>query len=426
MRFVFNFWNFLSKVIDIMMLMYPPYRILRMRKSIRNPKVWFLGFAVIMSLAAYGSDFFFYRVPLWVTVILMLILGLFYTCVFYEGVFYVKAVLISTCVSVCMLVHLISGHFLMARGIELFSPQMTFFPLIFYFPAAVFLIRVTVVGTTRLPSYYGISMSAVMILMMMITGIGVTEEFQALKESVQLGAFLLVLAIILFMYFLFFRMISEYEEKNTYALVARQLSDQDKHLQETRQTYQEMCTLRHELKNHIFYMETLLSKKKFDELSDYFHEIYRKEYNFDIVDTGSDMVNALLNQKISYAKSKGIPISVHVSMPSDVMIPEGKLCAVISNLLDNAIEASEGLGNPSVAFAVHKTGKYLHFVCKNLVSQDISKVNPELKSTKGKANHGIGLQVIQTIVEEYSGMMEHHMEEGRFVMSLMLQIPGDF
>ena len=52
------------------------------------------------------------------------------------------------------------------------------------------------------------------------------------------------------------------------------------------------------------------------------------------------MADAILNSKISLAKSKGITVKVDAHVPVKLKMSELDLCVILGNLFDNAIEAS--------------------------------------------------------------------------------------
>ena len=423
MRYVFDVWNLASKAIDVLFVASVPYFVFRKEGGLRYSNGWILFALLIMTVVAYGADFAFYPVPMWTTMLLMIALGMMFSTLLRRGLFSMKIMLVGASVSVCILMHYLSGFFLMRLGYKLFSFQMTILPVGLYIPLAFFLIRCACIPSSRLPARYGVSMSIFMLMVTMCVSVGSSEIFQGLGQTLQLLTYLLVLSIILFMYFLYFSIVREYERRVEYELIAQNVDTQNRHLREIKQLYDEMRELRHEQKNHIFYMNTLIQQKRYDELEEYFGEVFRKDAGYELFHTGSDAIDAVVSQKHAYAKSRKIPMRVQIMLPEEMTIHEGKLCAVIANLLDNAIEASMTVDKPDIAFSIRTTGKYLHVMTRNRVTQDIDKTNPNLKTTKKKGIHGLGLSVIRSIVEEYNGMMEHHMEDENFVVSLMMLMP---
>ena len=170
-------------------------------------------------------------------------------------------------------------------------------------------------------------------------------------------------------------------------------------------------------------MNIMLKNREYHKLQDYFMDFYRSEYMVDMIDCGNNIVNAILNQKAAYAQSRDITVHIQAALPESIGISDVQFCAVISNLFDNAIEAAEKTEHPTIEMNIKLIKNYLSIVCKNTVSHDVLKDNPNLHTTKSnKSDHGIGLQVVHNIVEEHDGMIQFEMEDNKFKASVMLQI----
>lgn len=61
------------------------------------------------------------------------------------------------------------------------------------------------------------------------------------------------------------------------------------------------------------------------------------------------VVDALLKAKMAQAKERGAQLVVHAEVPADIGITDAELCAVISNLVDNALAAAVQAGAEEVA-----------------------------------------------------------------------------
>ncbi len=278
--------------------------------------------------------------------------------------------------------------------------------------------------TAKIPrSFQGI-LTVEVVLCLFIMGATVGLESAPLH---QVPEFLLVLIVCVFMailllYYLFARLTNEYEENLRIRMSNARLSMQKKHLEETTQMYENIRVAQHELKNQIFYMDTLLRRKEYDDLEGYFSRVYKKDYGFSIVESGNDLLNALLSQKSAYAHARGVPLRIQAALPDRLEIHDDDLCALLSNLLDNAIEACAPLESPLITLELSMVKNYLVVVCRNTVRENVLKLNPQLKTTKkNQAIHGIGLRVVRDIVRQYDGMLEHRVDDGMFVAELMLK-----
>jgi len=417
----FDIWNCFGKMIDALLLAYIPMRVFSVRKPERRPWAVFALAFVVMSMILYSVDMVFKPVDFFITLVLHITLGMLYACSFYSGRFYLKMIVQSACVCCTMLI-----HFVVVMALSLYTGSMMMFTwehitgaAILAFLLAHFMIRFSFTPKIDLPSQYGVSMAALMLTLALVTD--VIRRGTIGGDSIlwiQLSVNVVMAAIVLYLYFLFFSVIREYEEKK---LLARQIDLQTKHLEETTETYSDMLQLRHELKNHVFYMNTLLEQKDYEKLTGFFNQVYRQEYTIDMIESGNHTINAILNQKVAYAKSKGIPVTVSAAVSETLNIDMSYVCAVISNLLDNSIEACELLPEPEISVSVRQKGKYIHITCKNTVAFDVLKENSELTTTKKTPHHGIGLQVVRNIVDSYDGMIDFYMEDLVFVVNVMLK-----
>ena len=236
-----------------------------------------------------------------------------------------------------------------------------------------------------------------------------------------------LLAVSVVVYLMFVRVCQGYSEHWQHTLAEKQMALQRAHLDDMRASGDAMRQLRHELKNHMFYMQYLIDKKDFDGLSRYFREFYQKESRHLVeVDASGSVLNAVLHQKLSVAGQKGIQIvdDLHCAPPKE--IDEKDLCLLLSNLLDNAIEASEGLQNAVITVHMRLVKEYLSLVVSNTVDRDVLRENPGLSTDKPHREiHGIGLRVIREIVDRYDGSVRFESGDGMFHAKLMLRIGGD-
>jgi len=398
-----------------------------MRRTIKNRVLAFLASFFVISLILCVADFFFFPVSFSNVFLILIFLGLIYICSLYEGQFYIKAIVIGTCVSSSLLLRVLNEAVLASylKNYRIFSWEVAASSTVLLLLLCLFFFRFTVVTKTTLPKHYGISMAVFITVMGFLTDTVRLASLRFDERLLRIGVCAIPVVTILYLYYLFFRIVHEFEEKRTYELTVQQMELQKKHLQQSELAQRELRNLRHEIKNHVFYMQTLLKQNKLDELEDFFSQVYRSEYGIDMLDSGNSAVDVLLNQKAAYAKSKTIQTTMQVALPEVIPVDESELCSVISNLFDNAVEACESLPAPAISLAVSQTGSYIHIICKNTAPFDVCKNNPLLETTKSYGNHGIGLQVVQKIIEKYDGMMEYHMENMVFVITVMLRIDAE-
>ena len=419
----FDFAHCITRVMDSFLLVYIPFRVFPMRKTTYNKWVCFSLAFLVAAVLLYGIDLIFYPVRLIITLFISISVGMLYACIFYKGQFYLKLIVQSSCLCCTMLSHFIlvmSLTPLLGTGVELKWAHILG-SAAFSFLIAFSTIHFAVIPKIDLPSNYGIVMAVLMLALALSTDILRTITTDRGSPVFQVGINVMVMVTVLFLTILFFKMVREYEEKSEYILLNQKVDMQKKSLEESMETYNSMRQLRHELKNHMFYMNALLKQEKLEELKNYFNQIYSIEYAFDMIESGNNVINAILNQKSAYAKSKNIRVIINATLPESLDIDESLVCAVISNLFDNAIEACEHLTKPEISMTLRQKGKHFHILCKNTVAYDVLKENALLATTKKTPYHGIGLQVVKSVVNAYDGVIDFYIEDMMFVVNAMLR-----
>ena len=141
-----------------------------------------------------------------------------------------------------------------------------------------------------------------------------------------------------------------------------------------------------------------------------------------VVKTGNHMTDAILNSKISLAKSKHIPVHVDAHIPVKLHMSELDLCVIIGNLFDNAIEASLPLPKDERLIRVYMDMKgtqlYLSFT-NFTATKKLEKKGKLFGTTKGDG-HGFGLVRIDQIIERLDGYLSRNSEDGAFTTEILI------
>lgn len=205
-------------------------------------------------------------------------------------------------------------------------------------------------------------------------------------------------------------------------LKEQQLKHDIQYAETVRSQYQEIRQIRHDIKQHLDAVSGLQLEGKIEAAQKYISNISSGLERIEMfMDVGSDFVNAILNSKLSIAKSKGIEVLCNSS--SEVGgISEYDLCNLIGNMLDNAIEAAEKPGDNAVVEVSIRSDKYkLMITVANSILQPVLNSNSNLKTTKkGTELHGFGVKSIKTIAERYGGSADFYEEDLTFFCRVIL------
>ena len=139
------------------------------------------------------------------------------------------------------------------------------------------------------------------------------------------------------------------------------------HYAEVENMYRQMRGWRHDYRSHIQTMKAHAAENDWEAVRAYLDTLETDLATVDTaVKTGNPMADAILNSKISLARSKGIPVRADASVPVKLNISELDLCVILGNLFDNAIEASLALPEEERLIRVYMDmkGTQLYISCK--------------------------------------------------------------
>ena len=197
----------------------------------------------------------------------------------------------------------------------------------------------------------------------------------------------------------------------------------DTHYQEVDNMYRQIRGWRHDYRNHIQMMKVLAANGDLDGIKAYLDELDTDLSTVDtVVKTGNSMADAILNSKISLAKSKNIPVSVDAHIPVQLKMSELDLCCIIGNLFDNAIEASLALPEDQRLIRVYMDmkGTQLYISFTNFTAaKKMVKSGNLFRTTKGDG-HGFGLVRIDNIIERLDGYLSRNSEDGAFTTEILI------
>ena len=102
--------------------------------------------------------------------------------------------------------------------------------------------------------------------------------------------------------------------------------------------------LTHDFRAHLETLDSLLENQSFQEAADYITRLRAEQTErILLVNTHNSAMDAILNQKALIAKKHDIDVQFAVNDLSPLLIDAVDLTVIISNLMDNAIEACEKL-----------------------------------------------------------------------------------
>ena len=195
------------------------------------------------------------------------------------------------------------------------------------------------------------------------------------------------------------------------------------HYAEVENMYRQIRGWRHDYRNHIQTMKVHAANGDMESIRRYLDALDTDLNTVDtVIKTGNAMADAILNSKISLAKSLGIAVHADAHIPLALTTSELDLCVILGNLFDNAIEASLALPEEQRLIRVYMDmkGTQLYISFTNFTaSKKQAKISGRFRTTKGEG-HGFGLVRIDSIVERLNGYLSRNSEDGAFTTEILL------
>ena len=189
------------------------------------------------------------------------------------------------------------------------------------------------------------------------------------------------------------------------------------------ENYEKQRKREHEFKNQLAFIAALARENRVDEIHRYLRE-YDQEImqNTDSIDTNNVIVNAILNSKYQEIRKKGILFVVKINDLSTLQIQDEDIVLILSNLLNNAIEAARQCEDAVIKLKFVIEGEQVILSVINTFSKEPVMSENKFLTTKTEDadRHGIGLENIKDTVEKYDGSCVIRHDEKNFKVAILI------
>ena len=187
----------------------------------------------------------------------------------------------------------------------------------------------------------------------------------------------------------------------------------------------EMRKFRHDFRKHMMCVISMLEEGSFSDAENYIRKLTNK-FNETVPSykTGNYIADSILSDKAQECKDKGIIFKFTGVIPEKNLNPL-ELCTILSNSLDNAIEACTKIsGMPTkIRMASDFKNNYWYVKIANTSSSDIKIRNNNVLTTKSDPlNHGFGLQNIKDVVNKHKGEFKIAQIDGDFILEITMNL----
>lgn len=245
-------------------------------------------------------------------------------------------------------------------------------------------------------------------------------------ELLWLLCYAVILAVILGTISLYQNIRKKQEEEKAGALLESQMKDIQSHIAEVEKLYTGIRGIRHDIRNHVEVINSLLAQNKTDEARAYAASLSETVETFDFtVKTGNPVTDVIIHEKMGEAAERGITFRPDFHYPADMGINAFDVSVILSNALTNAIEAGGEGGFINVSSFRNKNAFLITVENSFAGSVDFDGENGLPKTSKGdKKAHGFGLQNMKSVAAKYYGDVQISQAGDKVTLTVMLLSAG--
>lgn len=200
-----------------------------------------------------------------------------------------------------------------------------------------------------------------------------------------------------------------------------QLDDMDDTIDAMSNLNNTLRAQRHDFLNHLQVVYSLMEMEEYEEAGDYIEQVYGKITAVSrVMKTAIPAVNALLQVKVAACEKAGVAVTLDITTRLEELentLPEWEMCKVLSNLIDNAIDAMEELPatERKLTIRLTETLRRYNFAVENTGGTIPESVLDSIFfpgfTTKGDG-HGMGLYIVRKTLNDRGGDISAQSENG--------------
>lgn len=264
----------------------------------------------------------------------------------------------------------------------------------------------------------------VFILFSMVALVFLLLDEQCRENTALVVSFDLMLMNVFF-YFSMRDIIQKEKENQKYRLMQEKARGQLRLYDSMENAYRDQRRHTHEFKNHIGCIQGLLQEGKTQEALHYVEQIWKKHIEEDnSVRTGNDIIDIIVNQKLREAMREKITFVMSLGNMEKFPLQESDTVVLLSNLLENAMEACREIENEeerTLRLKMARRGENFVLVVSNRVRDKVKITDQVAETTKeDKLAHGIGMSNMKEIISKYHGEGECRYQDGWFTYTIIL------
>lgn len=230
-----------------------------------------------------------------------------------------------------------------------------------------------------------------------------------------------LLVLLLWFYGIFWMMAASLNRNARLQRENQLLSMQRQRYESLKAAIEEARQARHDMRHQFGQLSALAQTGDLDHIRDYLAEAISRIPSLDMGLCENRAADSVVSYYCAWARRERIPFSAHLDLPEKLPVDEMDMGLVLSNLLENALEASLRTAPEKrrIRLTAYLHGSLLLFQVENAYDGPIREKKGVFQSSK-RGGSGIGLQSVKHIAEKSGGISSFSYEGGLFQAKVML------
>ena len=264
-------------------------------------------------------------------------------------------------------------------------------------------------------------------LVFILLNLFITPRYQiTLRTGRVLQVYIVMSIALLFLMFMFnaiFLLMATSLNRNARLQQENQLlSMQQQRYESLKAAIEEARQARHDMRHQLNQISALAEEGDLDNLKAYLAKTVSRIPDLDMNFCENRAADSVVGHYCALAKRENIPYSVQIDLPECLPVDEINLCLVLSNLLENALEASlrTAPARRRIKLTAYLHGNSLALIqVENTYDGVIREKDGVFQSSKRKGE-GVGIQSVRHIAEKTGGASTFTHQNGVFSAKVML------
>lgn len=218
------------------------------------------------------------------------------------------------------------------------------------------------------------------------------------------------------------------------AILRQSLKLESEHIASLQNNYEQQRKQTHDFYNQLAILQGFAERKvPPEEFSKYLGTLLATKPPAGFyINTHRTVVDVILSQKVPIARGNNIDFQLQLEDLSHFPLPDNALVVILTNLIDNAIDACEKIPVEQERFIqlVMKTEETTAWICiENTTAVPITIQNNYVPTTKDDSLlHGFGLKNVSALISQHNGsyILDYREKDHRFCFYAKIPVSGYF